>query len=80
MPKKNFYKNYFEIFKSKISFSEEILQKIEKIEKIIMNVKKIIKKYSYLVMEEALLLLAISQLTAIICLKYDVLILMRQVF
>ena len=44
MPKKNFYKNYFEIFKSKISFSEEILKKIEKIKKIIMNVKKNNKK------------------------------------
>ena len=52
MPKK-FYKNYFEIFKSKISFSEEIFRKMEKVEKLILNVREIIKKYLYLAMEEA---------------------------
>ncbi len=44
MPKKNFYKNYFEIFKSKISFSEEIFGKIKKVEKLILNVKRNNKK------------------------------------
>ncbi len=41
---KNFYKNYFRIFKNVISFSEENLEKIIKIEKLILKVKKEKKK------------------------------------
>lgn len=41
---KNFYNNYFKIFKNIISFSEENLKKIIKIEKLILKVKKDKKK------------------------------------
>ena len=41
---KNFYNNYFKIFKNIISFSEENLEKIIKIEKLILKVKKDKKK------------------------------------
>ena len=42
--KKNFYKNYFDFFKKTISFSEENLQKIQLVEKLILNIKKNKKK------------------------------------
>ena len=41
---KNFYNNYFKIFKNIISFSEENLEKMIKIEKLILKVKKIREK------------------------------------
>ena len=41
---KNFYNNYFKIFKNIISFSEENLEKMIKIEKLILKVKKDKKK------------------------------------
>ena len=41
---KNFYNNFFKIFKNIISFSEENLKKIIKIEKLILKVKKDKKK------------------------------------
>ena len=63
---KNFYNNYFNIFKNVISFSEKNLEKIIKIEKLILKVKKEKKKFLFLEMEEALQLLVISQLTVII--------------
>lgn len=44
MTKKNFYKNYFEAFKKKISFSDENLKKIEKVEQLVFKVKRNRKK------------------------------------
>ncbi len=42
--RKNFYKNYFQIFKNTITFSDENLRKIGEIEKLILKVKKEKKK------------------------------------
>ena len=42
--RKNFYNNYFKILKNIISFSEENLNKIGEIEKLILKVKKEKKK------------------------------------
>ena len=36
--RKNFYKNYFQIFKNTITFSDENLRKIGEIEKLILKV------------------------------------------
>ena len=80
MPKKSFYKNYFEIFKSKISFSEEIFRKMEKVEKLILNVKRNNKKILIFGNGGSALLLATFLSIVIISLKFAVLILMRQVF